>query len=155
MATFHSSGIVPKRTDLLNSSHKEGVITSAVSFSSLAEIPSGPVALFESSDFNTQETSASLNDKSVMIGSSDSMTPPLFFLFIEKTEAKYLLNMFAISCGLSASVRCGVFASGVLTLFSDEIMSGKFLAFELLFNTFQKRFGCCLMSVSKLLKNAI
>ena len=61
--------------------------------------------------------------------------------------------MFAILCGLSASVRCGVFASGVSTLFSDEIMSGKFLAFEFLFNTFQKRFGCCLMSVSKLLKN--
>ena len=60
--------------------------------------------------------------------------------------------MFAISCGLSASARCDVFAPGVLTLFSDEMTSGKFLVLKFLFNTVQKRFECCLMSVPKLLK---
>ena len=43
-AYFHSVGTLPEAKDLLNSSVRDGAITSAHSFNNLADIPSGPVA---------------------------------------------------------------------------------------------------------------
>ena len=61
--------------------------------------------------------------------------------------------MFAILYGLSATVCCIVFAPDVLMLFADEMVSGMFLVFEVLFNTDHKRFGFSLASLPKSLKN--
>ena len=44
LASFHSFGMVPELSDRLNNKQSEGAITSAVSLSSFAGIPSGPVA---------------------------------------------------------------------------------------------------------------
>ena len=63
LASFHSSGKVPDKSDLLNSLHKDGAMISAVCFSSLAGISSGPVAFVVSSDLSTECTSASHNCK--------------------------------------------------------------------------------------------
>ena len=52
-ASFHSSGKVPVLRDLLKRQHKDGAMTSAVSFSSLAGIPSEPVAFVTSSPSRT------------------------------------------------------------------------------------------------------
>jgi hypothetical protein len=41
---FHSVGTLPKANDFLNSSVRDGAITSAHSFNNLTDIPSGPIA---------------------------------------------------------------------------------------------------------------
>ena len=89
LAVFHSSGNDPEEIDLLKSVHKEGAITSAVSFNNLAEIPSGPVALAVSRDFNMWDTSTSLIFKSVRIGSSAPLVASSLDSSLEYTDAKY------------------------------------------------------------------
>ena len=47
LASFHSSGREPLSRDQLNRVDSDGAIWWAVSFSSLGEIPSGPVASYK------------------------------------------------------------------------------------------------------------
>ena len=88
LAVFHSSGNDPEEIDLLKSVHKEGAITSAVSFN-LAGLPSGPVALAVSRDFNMWDTSTSLIVKSFRIGSSAPLVASSLDSSLEYTDAKY------------------------------------------------------------------
>ena len=55
---FHSVGTFPKVNDLLNYSARDGAITSAHSFSNLADIPSGTVAFHTDNADNRLRTSS-------------------------------------------------------------------------------------------------
>ena len=55
-ACFDPVGTFPKVNDLLNNSVRYGAITSAHSFSNLADIPSGPVAFHTDSADNRLRT---------------------------------------------------------------------------------------------------
>ena len=57
-ACFYSVGTFPKVNDLLNNSVRDGAITSAHSFSNLADIPSGPVAFHTDNADNRLRTSS-------------------------------------------------------------------------------------------------
>jgi hypothetical protein len=56
LASFHSRGTTPVRSDLLNRSHSDGAITDAFSVSRRAGIPSGPCALSLSRVLKTAAT---------------------------------------------------------------------------------------------------
>ena len=106
-------------------------MTSAVCFSSLAGILSGPVAFVVSSDFSTACTSAPQSTNSVIMGSSGSEVWSFTSLLVN-TVAKYLLNRFAIPSGLSAEtlgVR-GEVTESLASLVAVEIRSGTLFDFD-------------------------
>ena len=67
LASFHSSGRTPQEREELNSRVSDGAICCAVSFSRRVGIPSGPVALLQSSDANMLRTSSVVSNTSDMV----------------------------------------------------------------------------------------
>jgi hypothetical protein len=74
-----------------------------------------------------------------MKGSSEFIIPGLFAFRFVYTDAKYLLNKFAIAFGLSATILCVLVEPEVVT--DEDMISGMLLVFEFLFNVDHKRFG--------------
>ena len=122
-AYFHSVGTLPKANDLLNSSVRDGAITSAHSFNNLADIPSGPVAFpvdnadnrLRTSSMETGVNSVELSNSVVGVGRHGLSGRG------RNTEAKNLLKASALAFEVVKDESARVMVSGSEYLFDLDL----------------------------------